>query len=521
MRHHLCARAATAVALIAALSALAGQARDAHADDFHYENFRFGQEALGMGGAMEGVPGIPEGAYYNPSSLGFIESPELAAAFNFYGSDTRVLRDGLNATVQFCCQNEGDLVSNEFLPVPSSSVFVFPLGQHVLAFSTFVTSDTNESFLSEYNFRQAQERYNLITGRKRSDQMFYVGPSYAYRLADSLSIGVSAFVVSRTQETTFTYGSSYTSILQAINGTSINASSDVRIDDYAMRARLGAMWKSPFGVNLGLSITSPSVNLAGSGSALLTVNQVIPDEEIDNKTFTKLSDLEATTDYPLHAAFGASYTLKDTVRLLGAVSAHMPSSYQRLATGGSVQVGDEQLSEAAFLRLAQFNNTIDRETVINYKAGAELLMVPWLNVRTGFYTNFSAAPDIPDGEFDGRRSAQVDLYGITASLGYLGDDVSITGGINYEFGEGFDSVPLDSNAPFEDFTRVERAEQRFIFFLAGDIEFIDNIKDNINDIQNMKDNLQDTLKGDIDLKPDLTPKPEEPAPTPAPDGGAP
>ena len=67
---------------------------DAQADVYHYENLRHGQTAMGRGGAVTALSGEPETSFYNPAGLAEVKGTVLAGSIQFFGKDTRTLKQG-------------------------------------------------------------------------------------------------------------------------------------------------------------------------------------------------------------------------------------------------------------------------------------------------------------------------------------------------------------------------------------------------------------------------------------------
>ena len=99
-----------AVVIISTAIFLFASALRGYADEFHYENFRFGQRALGMGGAVTAYLGEPESGFYNPAGLAFVEGTRFSGAMNFYGLDEHKLLDSF--VIPGHDQNYEDEVSN-------------------------------------------------------------------------------------------------------------------------------------------------------------------------------------------------------------------------------------------------------------------------------------------------------------------------------------------------------------------------------------------------------------------------
>ena len=97
-----------AIGFLALLAAI-GSVRSARADDVHYEDFRFGQRAMGMAGAVVGFLTEPEASYYNPGGLGFSGEATFSGSLHFFGVDKRIIRDGMYLPIPGGKQEYGGL----------------------------------------------------------------------------------------------------------------------------------------------------------------------------------------------------------------------------------------------------------------------------------------------------------------------------------------------------------------------------------------------------------------------------
>ena len=90
----------------------------AHADEYRAEEFRYGDRALGTGGAFIARPTTPMATYYNPAGLAFQERSAVSGSIHFFGQEKVVLKQGLRLDGQ----RPKDLTSDTDIALPSSSV---------------------------------------------------------------------------------------------------------------------------------------------------------------------------------------------------------------------------------------------------------------------------------------------------------------------------------------------------------------------------------------------------------------
>ncbi|MBH24840.1 MAG: hypothetical protein CMH57_10375 [Myxococcales bacterium] len=449
----------------------------AAADEVHYENFRYGQRAMGAGGAMVAFPGEPEASWYNPAALALMEGTLMSGALQFFGTERHTLRGGLRADTVATT----DLESSDVLLLPSSSVIAKAFGddqQHVVAFSTFLASERDETFSDTITtlLRDGDDwlEQRLVYTQQHTDRIVYLGPSWGWRPNNRLALGVSVFYARREQRelafSSFTEQRSRRSTGELIRTTFDDTSSATEIDDGALLARLGMLTHLTERLTLGATVTTQSVPLHGEGrfdyiftdsgdpadTSGLNPNNPEPFREVITE-----SGLAARTTYPWNFALGLAYEVPSRWTVATQVSLYLPSTYDRL----DLSPRAEQVIASNLV------NRIERQTVVNGALGAEWFITPTLPLRVGVFTNRSAAPDIPAWPTE-LMLPQVHLYGATTSLGFIGEDRSINVGAEVQWGSGYDVALRDVRQIWEpSFIRVEREQFRAVLFLAGAFDF--------------------------------------------------
>ena len=104
----------------------------------------------------------------------------------------------------------------------------------------------------------------------------------------------------------------------------------------------------------------------------------------------------------------------------------------------------------------------EREPVTDVQLGGEYVFRERYPLRAGAFTSFSSAPDLdPNGD---SQVNQVDLYGVTASVGSVGDNVVMNLGLSYVWGEG-DALGtrLDAAGELESFVSRTRESGLYAF----------------------------------------------------------
>jgi hypothetical protein len=445
---------------------------EARADELHYEGFRYGQRALGMGGAVVAFPGEPESSYYNPASLAFVGGATFSGALQFYGLDTRTLRESFRTGRWLA---PGDETSDGLVVLPSSSVMSKSFGEgdaHVVAASSFLVSHLEEGFTGAATQPVNEPTWRAVNYQSslgRSDKVLMLGVTYGWRASRALALGASAYYARRDQVSSIQKGQTNerTSAAGVDFESFVDVSNRAEISDGALVLRVGALWAPSPWWSVGVGCSARSIGLHGDGALSYSLTA---SGDLDSQTpqparrAQAWSGLEAQTVYPWGCRVGGVGRWPGRLSVSADVSAHASVRYQRLG------LTDEQAAGAVVRSVLL--NEVEKVAVVNAALGVEWWAGARWPVRAGFFSNRSAAPDIPAAP-QALYAPQVNLYGVTLSGGYLGDDRSINLGVEAQLGSGYDVVVADLSDLLASptFVRVQREETRVVFFLSGAFEF--------------------------------------------------
>ncbi len=439
----------------------------ASAGEFHFENFRYGRRALGMAGAVTAYSSEPEASFYNPAGLAMLGGIHFSGSLHFYGFDERRLREGLYTEGP---DGAPDLTSGDSVVEPSSSVLSksFGGGRHVLALSTFLASDLDESFRGAATAPfppGAQYDQSVATAEfERQDTLLLRGISYAQRLGDRFAAGVTVFLSEH--ERSF---SARRAIVLDDTRTADDSFADASTREntlaYGLLLRAGVLWHIDPTWSLGAACSTPSVTVYGEGDVrvrLLSSGDPMRDDtpkHVDEGD----DDLRVESVLPWSCRVGGLMRPSDSWALTLDVSVHVPVDYTRFSLPADLRgaQGRRQGVEAE----------VEAETTVNAAIGVEYLAAPRWPLRGGVFSNRTSAPEI-DPEPAGLGPAHVDNYGATFSVGYLSESVAVAVGAEYQLGFGHDVVPRDfqslvGTATEDEFLRVDRDDWRLLFFVSG------------------------------------------------------
>lgn len=435
----------------------------AHADDFHYDTVRFGQRAMGMGGAVLSFHGEAEAAFYNPAGLSDLHGTLFSGSLHFYGFQESTLRDALDED-----QKKRKLSQSGIVTQPASSVisYVFPGGEHFIAYSTFTLSNINRGLSRSVDEKplSIEDGTTLSYSRTTRDTIWNLGLSYAYRPTDWFAMGITLFGAERTFSMRARSGN--VGIDRSYLFSDLTTS--VSVYEWEMLARLGFLFQPNENWVVGVTATSTSWNLYSEGSLDSTLldsgdpASENPDEQGSQRAIIDESGLETRTAYPWNFGLGLSYIIPDLLVLSASSSLYLPSSYRRLHLPGDIEASDAVR--------AHYTNTVERELVVNANIGFELTFADSWMVRSGFFTNFSATPNIPDSPTR-IMHPDIDHMGVTFSIGHTGFLHALNFGTEVQWGQGRAVVPVDATDVNRGFTALDVETVRVGLFVSGAVEF--------------------------------------------------
>lgn len=364
------------------------------ANEANYQQYVVGERAAGMGGAAVAFGLAADAAYYNPAGLGWVDRNSLSLSANLYGFQRYQSDDSIFL--------DEDFKTSSFVTIPSAMSSVFRLDDRTtLALSAFVPS--RYSFSDLIAFPKVNHYYNL----SREDQSLWIGPALGHGLSTNLSVGASIYGVYRTLSAmeSLTYGD-----------MKIAYSKDLKFWSFGMLAMLGAQYRPDANWRFGLSVQTPTVSVSGSGKYQSTM---VTSEHIDN---VYMDDLKADSRVPGKISAGLGWEKPRNYAIGLDVSYHFPTSFKMLE--GTDYDGQDRAMEMRY------------EPVLDMNVGAEYYVYENYPVRGGFFTSYSSAPVVTRRTED--FPPQIDLYGLTFSVGRETEHVGMSLGINYLFGSGND-----------------------------------------------------------------------------------
>ena len=409
----------------------------AAAQDTHYWFDQFGNRALLLSGAVVGEPADLSAVYYNPGGLALAEQTELLLAGLVLSVNGVQLIDAV--------ADGGDLSQSRFDVAPSLLAGEIPLSESRHRFAYSVMKRYGSSFLATgqadiEGIAFGLPVVELLGNSLRVDSKlseYWGGATWSYPIRPDLGIGVTTFVAVRNQRR---YATNNVQILTTGDRAAVGGmSTDYDYHHWRALWKIGAQGRFR-DWNVGLTVTTPSVGLFGTGDLRndLTIVSQLDTPEGPLTVIANDAQLGVPADYrsPLSIAVGAG-------RAFGPTTLHVTAEYFAPLDAYTVidgqpfvgQTGDGPFDTAIVEQL---------DSVLNVAVGVERRFREDLLAYFGFHTDFNAASDEPLANLS---NTKWDFYHFSG-----GATVSATGRsftLGGELALASDTIAVSTGDPFE------------------------------------------------------------------------
>ncbi|MCA9615275.1 MAG: outer membrane protein transport protein [Myxococcales bacterium] len=444
----------------------------AHADEVHDQTFLVGERALGMGGAATGVADEPSAVYYNPAGLVLVPGDALAANLSINAYDRRVVEDGYGSPI-----GTRDLRTTSRPGVPLFASTVKRFGRrldngeraHAFAFSTVTPSQVRLRWEVDVDDPSTGVSESLFVEHER--RVTFLGPSLGLRLRDDLAIGLSAFLVStrlrHREDSTVVTDVRFDPELGVYRNDTLSVR-ETRANVLTRHAlfRLGVMWMPKQAWRIGLMFQPPGLELTDRASLRdrRSFADLLASPPYATYSLTEAKGLSAAQPIPWELRVGASWAPSDALTLALDVSTY--GRVRRAQVFGTPEA--DPLTGAVPQPGDYVVQTTRRRTNVNVSFGVEAVVANKVPLRFGFFTDRSAAPDVP-AQTDVYTHPQVNRYGASFSVGYRSEryDVSVGTAVLYGRGDALRTNPFGPDDPTSTYLRADARERAVYFFLSG------------------------------------------------------
>lgn len=385
------------------------------ADQWHYKNLIVGDRAAGMGGAYTAVSDTPEGTYYNPAGIVYAVGRSLSASANAFHNTETTYRGVLAG---------GNWTRKSSSLVPNFFGMVQPLGKGKIAFS-YAVSDIIEEDQNQV-FRDIGNIDSFTINLSNLEKTYKIGPSYALKVNDSLSIGATVYLHYRQEKLVFSQ------FFLMKDGTFEWSNLNVRRTEYGVEPKIGVIWSPADKFSLGLTVAKTEIFDSDTRTQNTAKTDISP-SQVTVTSEPSVVNSSSERDYPLSVSLGGAW---------------FPS--ESLIVSCDVDYFESVSSE-------------NKESVVNVSLGVEYYLSEKHAVRGGFYTDMANTPDLRSG--DKNQDDHIDIYGVTGSFTRFTRSSALTVGFNYAYGVG-DAQPVVGT------TNIYDAKfQAITIFLSGSYSY--------------------------------------------------
>ncbi len=409
----------------------------AWASDTQYHDYPVGGRAVGLGGAFTAIANDVSGLYYNPAGLVDGRHDSVQISTNFYGLE---INGGLLSAFESI--TDLDTVFSQLNVIPSTAGFTKTFGKNAEGITTeafgvgvFVPSyrglNLNQvaDLSTTAGLRDCQQR---TYQRNLLDRTFLAAAGFGHRLDDILRFGAALQLSYRTlsdSEEVTCFG-----LPQSGDASFWTTATDVELAVASLMLNFGVQvtldnWR------FGASVTSPGIR--AFDTAQIRVRRVLTDPATDTSQFLvrEVGEVVANTKQATNLRLGAAYIWPRKATVSVDLVVHAGTRYQLF----ELPPGEASIASA----ITQTTN-VTRRPVANLAVGGEYLILNWLSVAAGLYTNFGSAPRIPgnNGDFlEADQLTRLDALGATGVLGFFSDYTLTRVGGSLSYGWGSDVVP--------------------------------------------------------------------------------
>ncbi|MDX1700707.1 MAG: hypothetical protein R3250_08825 [Melioribacteraceae bacterium] len=414
-----------------------------YAQETYYWNVTYGTRSTLLGGAVIGSVSDLSATYYNPGAVALFKDVQFILSALVYQFENYTIQDGAAEGV--------DLDYSTIVPSPSFVAFDFNfdfLGKDKLAFSILTRQTASFEFstriidsLDVIGSSPGKESFaGGVSYEKKFDDI-WGGITYSKKLSNIVGVGLTGYIAY------IPHRDGIETILQALTSTG-DIASYTDISNYRFNS-LRTLFKFGLGVNLtpltlGLTLTSPSLSITGSGSVGTHTFLSGVDSTVFQSNFQ--DDVKAEYKTPLSIGFGGAYRF-------GKVNLHLSAEWFSKIDSYTVLDSEPYISQGTGELLTN-DLTHEAKSVVNFGLGLDYVINKKFIISAGFVTDFTAK--VKNTETNLSRTSNWDVYHISAGASFPIAGSVTTLGVSYSFGSDrfqndIDITP-DPNNP-DDITR--------------------------------------------------------------------
>ena len=443
----------------------------------NYRFNNFGNRTILLAGNVTGSVEDFGLAYYNPARLTEVKTNGFAFNAKAYEYGTYKLKNAVD-------ENSAPKDS-QFSAIPSTAAGTFSLFGSRFAYSLFTKYSTRARLTYRTDIIEddiisqlpGQESYIIDFALNNVLNEQLIGLTWAHAINEKFSLGISVFGSIYKQEG----GTNLEYTLQAEDNrvAYYRNRPNFRQESYGLLVKVGASYHFPkfdFGVNVNV----PYLEVYEKGR--FNYQNVVAGigSESDQLYNYKLNDLKTSRKEPLGVSLGAGIPIKTHKLHVNLDYVSGLDSYSRIDVP-AIDTGEDDLTTISFAER--------RKSIINFGVGGEFFINKYVNLYTGFSTDFNAiATDSDMVDLSNQPTVNSDL-GSDFIHGSLGAQLKLKWG-NLIVGATHTRSTTDfvspSSIPTNDLdiandTYAVLSYSRWQFIVGLDIPFLDK---KVNEVKN-------------------------------------
>ncbi|MGB5846992.1 MAG: hypothetical protein WBH40_00815 [Ignavibacteriaceae bacterium] len=395
--------------------------------DAHYWNLQYGTRSTLLGGAVIGSVSDLSATYYNPGAVALFEDANFILSARVYQLETITVEDGAG--------KGKDLDYSTVVPSPSFVAFDLKfdfLGKARLALSILTRQKMNFEFqtrlidsLDILEGSPGKENFAGGISIEREFDEVWGGITYSSKTSDMVGFGLTGYIAYRSQR------ASAQTIVQVLPSEGDIASytelQGFRYNNFRFLVK-GGVGLDLNPLTLGLTVTSPSVNITGTGTVsthfFLSGVDTSGDGINDNQFQSNFQD-EVNSQYKSSWAVGVGGGYR-----LGKFKFHASAEWYDKVDKFFVLDTEEYTAQGSGEILTN-DLTHEYKSITNYGFGIDFFSNPDLIFSASFVTDFSAR--VPDTETNHSVSTW-NIYHISGGTTFKVGRSDLTLGLEYAFG---------------------------------------------------------------------------------------
>ena len=415
-----------------------------NAQENNYWNIQYGTRSTLLGGAVIGSVSDLSATFYNPGAIALFPDVNFILSAQVYQLDNYNVKNGAG--------DGKDLDYSSLVPSPTFIAFNIDfdfLGDDRLAVSVLTRQSTQVEFttriIDSIDVIESSPGKEDFAGGLSYIKDFndvWLGLTYSTKMSKVIGLGFTGYFAYKT------YTNSNQVILEALK-TDGDIASYTNLYNYKYN-NLRTLLKAGIGINLnpltmGLTITSPSVNIFGSGS--VGTHLFVSGTDTNRFASNYQDDVKSEYKTSWSAGFGAAYRLGD-------FKLHFSAEWYDAVNNFYVLDTEPYESQSSGVVLTN-DLTYQAKSVINYGIGLDYFAADSLIFSASFGSDYSAKSD--EVQTDQPQTLGMNLFHISAGSSFRVWKSELTIGLVYSYG----TSPLENNfsiVPGDDGQITQEAE---------------------------------------------------------------